>query len=63
MCICTKDLNINLENIRGTIEDLTCTTVDSDYRISFKIRNSELTSNGKDGLKYLNLQVYDQASL
>ena len=44
---CTEYLDINTESIKGTREDLTCRKIDSDCKISFNIRNFELTENAK----------------
>ena len=49
--VCVKDLNINLENIKGVIEGPTCQMIDSYCQINLKIRNFELTENGKVSLK------------
>ncbi len=45
--ICTKQLEINVENIQGDHEDPTCKKVESDCFINLKIRNFKLTENGK----------------
>jgi hypothetical protein len=49
--ICTKQLEINVENIQGDREDPTCRKVESDCFINLKIRNFQLTENGKIGFQ------------
>ena len=49
--ICTNHLDINLENINGSKQDLTCAQIDGGCKISFTIRNFDLTQIGVVNIK------------
>lgn len=51
--VCTDELDIDLENIQGTLENLKCKMIESKCVVSFDIRNFELEDNGKVSLKLL----------
>jgi hypothetical protein len=48
-------------NIKGIREDLTCKKVDSDCKISFNIKDFELTENGKVDIKLSEPQSFCSA--
>jgi hypothetical protein len=49
--ICTNDLDINIENIKGFKEEPICRKVNSDCYLNLRIRNFELIENGKMSIK------------
>jgi hypothetical protein len=53
--------DINMENIKGIREYLILEKVDSDCKISFNIRNFELTENGKVNIQLSEPQSFSSA--
>ncbi len=55
---CTEYLDIDIDKIKGTIENLSCQKIQAKCKITFEIRNLNLIENG-----IVSLKLYEDQSL